>query len=241
MGLGILPAITSSTGRHCDAFRNLAGYLEQGRIRRWPCRQQRGRRNLEWTKMDPSYLQVWGGSCPDALHELTTDLRRGRAVIAIGRGAVANLLRNRHLHRASADLGWPELGYQLSCRSPDHGHRVVLADPFGLIAVLPSIWGRNQSPARSEPAFVRPAWSHIGRRRLADRPGEAGMALGQYIQGRQRAWMRPAAPLPTTCRCQAVRQNTCNDLASTSTELPATCLMSSLWSGSAVSKTADQA
>ena len=66
----------------------------------------------------------------DALHQLTTDLTRRFHTIGIEDLNVRGMVRNRHLARSIADMGFFEFRRQLEYKAAMRGGRVVVADRF---------------------------------------------------------------------------------------------------------------
>jgi putative transposase len=66
----------------------------------------------------------------DALHQLTTDLTRRFHTIGIEDLNVRGMLRNRHLARSIADMGFFEFRRQLQYKAAMRGGQVAMADRF---------------------------------------------------------------------------------------------------------------
>lgn len=66
----------------------------------------------------------------NALHQLTTDLTRRFHTIGIENLNVRGMVRNRHLARSIADMGFFEFRRQLEYKAALRGGRVVVADRF---------------------------------------------------------------------------------------------------------------
>jgi putative transposase len=66
----------------------------------------------------------------DALHKATTHLARTKQVIVVEDLNVSGMIRNRHLSRAIADLGWGDFSRQLAYKCRWYGSELVVADRF---------------------------------------------------------------------------------------------------------------
>jgi putative transposase len=66
----------------------------------------------------------------DALHQATTRLAKTKSIIVVEKLNVAGLMRNHHLARQIADVGWGEFYRQLSYKTRWYGSRLVVADRF---------------------------------------------------------------------------------------------------------------
>ena len=167
--LGILHAATLSTGKRYDAPKSLAKNLKRlRRLSRGLSRKQKGSRNREEAKMRLARLHRRIANLRrDWTHKLTTNLTRRYGVIVLEDLAVANLIQNRHLARAIADVGLGELRRQLAYKAPAHGGRVVFVDRF-----FPSskkcrqCGSKNNLLTLANRTFVCPACGHTEDRDL---------------------------------------------------------------------------
>jgi putative transposase len=66
----------------------------------------------------------------DFLHKLTTRLIRENQAVCVESLAVKNLMRNAHLAKAIADVGWGELIRQLHYKATWYGRAVVAIDKW---------------------------------------------------------------------------------------------------------------
>lgn len=130
--LGILPAVPLSTGKHCDAPKSLAKNLRKlRRLSRRLSRKQKGSRNRKKATMQVARLHRRIANIRlDWTHKLTTTLTRRYGVIGLEDLAVGNLLHNRHLARAIADVGLGEMRRQFEYKAPAHGGQVVFVGRF---------------------------------------------------------------------------------------------------------------
>ena len=167
--LGILHAVTLSTGRHHDAPKSLAKNPRKlRRLSRRLSRKQKGSRNREKAKMQVARLHRRIANIRrDWAHKLTTILTRRYGVIVLEDLAVGNLIHNRHLSRAIADVGLGELRRQLEYKTPVRGGQVVFVDRF-----FPSskecrkCGSKNNALTLADRTFVCPACGHIEDRDL---------------------------------------------------------------------------
>ena len=167
--LGILHAATLSTGKHCDAPKSLAKNLKKlRRLSRRLSRKQKGSRNREKAKMHVARLHRRIANIRlDWTHKLTTNLTRRYGLIALEDLAVGNLMQNRHLSRAIADVGLGELRRQLEYKTPMRGGQVVFVDRFFPSSKACRQCGsKNTSLTLADRTFVCPACGHAEDRDL---------------------------------------------------------------------------
>jgi putative transposase len=79
----------------------------------------------------------------DALHKLTTDLTRRFHAIGIEDLNVRGMIRNRHLARSIADMGFFEFRRQLEYKAMMRGRQVVVADRFYASSKICSACGQK--------------------------------------------------------------------------------------------------
>ncbi len=77
----------------------------------------------------------------EALHKLTADLTRRFHTIGIEDLNVRGMLRNRHLARSIADMGFFEFRRQLKYKAKRRGRTVVVADPWFASSKMCSVCG----------------------------------------------------------------------------------------------------
>ena len=167
--LGILHAATLSTGKRYDAPKSLAKNLKRlRRLSRGLSRKQKGSRNREEAKMRLARLHRRIANIRrDWTHKLTTNLTRSYGVIALEDLAVGNLMQNRHLARAIADVGLGELRRQLEYKAPMRGGRMVFVGRFFPSSKTCRRCGRhNASLTLADRLFVCPACGHTEDRDL---------------------------------------------------------------------------
>ena len=99
------------------------------RLSRSLSRKQKGSANRRKAKARLARLHARIGNIrQDALHQLTTDLTRRFHTIGIEDLYVRGMLRNRHLARSIADMGFFEFRRQLQYKADMRGGIVVVAD-----------------------------------------------------------------------------------------------------------------
>lgn len=99
------------------------------RLSRSLSRKQKGSRNRQKAKAKLARLHARIANIrQDALHKLTTDLTRRFHTIGIEDLNVRGMVRNRHLARSIADMGFFEFRRQLEYKAAMRGGVVVVAD-----------------------------------------------------------------------------------------------------------------
>ena len=130
--LGVSVLATLSTGETVAGpkpHKALLGRLK--RLSRSLSRKQKGSANRAKAKRKLARLHARIASIRlDALHKLTTDLARRFHTIGIEDLNVRGMVKNRHLARSIADMGFAEFRRQLQYKATMHGGLVVVADRF---------------------------------------------------------------------------------------------------------------
>ena len=161
--LGIAHAATLSTGKVYNAPKSLAKNLRKlRRLSRGLSRKEKGSRNRQKAQMRVARLHRRIANIRrDWTHKLTTNLVRRYGVIVLEDLAVGNLMHNRHLARAIADVGLGELRRQLAYKAPAHGDRVVFVGRFFPSSKTCRRCGtRNDDLTLADRIFVCPACDH---------------------------------------------------------------------------------
>jgi putative transposase len=130
--LGFAALATLSTGEKIPCPKAHTALL-QGlrRVSRGLSRKVKGSKNREKAKKKPARLHARIGNIrSDALHPLTTNLTRRFHTIGIADLNVRGMLKNRHLSRSIADMGFFEFRRQLDYKAVRSGGQVVVADRF---------------------------------------------------------------------------------------------------------------
>jgi len=130
--LGVLALATLSTGENIPGPKPHKALL--GRLRRLSrslSRKVKGSANRRKAKAKLAKLHARIAAVrSDALHKLTTDLTRRFHTIGVENLNVRGMVRNRHLSRSIADMGFFEFRRQLEYKAAMRGGRVVVADRF---------------------------------------------------------------------------------------------------------------
>ena len=107
------------------------GLKKLRRLSRSVSRKQKGSNNRAKAKLRLArhHLQI-RNQRKDALNKATTHLARTKQVIVVEDLNVSGMIRNRHLARAIADMGWGEFHRQLAYKCQWYGSKLVVADRF---------------------------------------------------------------------------------------------------------------
>ena len=141
--LGVKALATLSTGETLEgpkAMRTLLVRLR--RLSRTLSRKVKGSRNRAKAKLKLAKLHARIANIRrDSLHQLSTSITRRFHTIGIEDLNVKGMLRNRHLARAIADMGFYELRRQLEYKAAWRGGHVVLVDRWFPSSKLCSVCG----------------------------------------------------------------------------------------------------
>ncbi len=130
--LGVSALATLSTGERIagpkphKALLNRVRRLSRGLSRKQKGSANRARAKAKLAKLHARIAHIR----QDALHKLTSDLTRRFHTIAIEDLNVRGMMKNRHLARSIADMGFFEFRRQLGYRAAMRGGGVVVADRF---------------------------------------------------------------------------------------------------------------
>lgn len=145
MDLGVSALATLSTGEVISGpkpHKALMGRLR--RLSRSLSRKPKGSVNRAKAKAKQAKLHARIAAIrQDALHKLTTSLTRRFHPIAMENLNVCGMLKNRHLARSIADMGFFELRRQLEYKAAMRGGQVVVADRFYASSKTCSVCGHK--------------------------------------------------------------------------------------------------
>lgn len=130
--LGVSALATLSTGETIDGPKPHKALLARlQRLSRSLSRKQKGSANRKKAKGKLAKLHARIANIrSDALHQLTTHLTRRFHTIGIEDLNVRGMVKNRHLARSIADMGFFELRRQLEYKAAMRGGQVVVANRF---------------------------------------------------------------------------------------------------------------
>lgn len=130
--LGVSALATLSTGERIPGPKPHKALLDRlRRLSRSLSRKQKGSANRRKARARLARLHARMANIRgDALHKLTSELTRRFHTIAIEDLDVRGMVRNRHLARAIADMGFFEFRRQLEYKAGRRGGCVVVADRF---------------------------------------------------------------------------------------------------------------
>ena len=159
--LGVSSLATLSTGEsiqgstpHKKALKRLK------RLSRQLSRKQKGSQNRRKARQKLAKLHARIRCIRlDTLHQLTTGLTRRFHTIGIEDLNVSGMLKNRHLSRAIADMGFYEFRRQLEYKADMRGGLVVVADrwyPSSKLCSTPACEYKNQTLSLKDRAWTCP-------------------------------------------------------------------------------------
>ena len=130
--LGIAALATLSTGEAIAGPKPHKALLARlQRLSRSLSRKQKGSANRKKAKAKLARLHARIAAIrSDALHQLTTNLTRRFHTIGIEDLNVRGMVKNRHLARSVADMGFFEFRRQLDYKAAMRGGQIVVADRF---------------------------------------------------------------------------------------------------------------
>ncbi len=152
--LGVSALATLSTGEKVvgpKPHKALLGRLQ--RLSRSLSRKKKGSKNRNKARIRLARLHARIANIRnDALHKLTSELTRTHDTIVIEDLQVRGMMRNRHLARSIADMGFHEFRRQLEYKAQRRGGLVILADRWFASSKICSCCGVKQD---SMPLHIR--------------------------------------------------------------------------------------
>lgn len=143
--LGVSALATLSTGETVSGPKPHKALLDRlRRLSRSLSRKQKGSANRRKARTKLAKLHACIAAIrSDALHKLTTDLTRRFHTLGIEDLNVRGMVKNRHLARSIADMGFFEFRRQLEYKAAMRGGQVVVADRFYASSKTCSACGRK--------------------------------------------------------------------------------------------------
>lgn len=143
--LGVSALATLSTGETVPGPKPHKALLDRlRRLSRSLSRKQKGSANRRKAKTKLAKLHARIAAIrSDALHKLTTDLTRRFHTLGIEDLNVRGMVKNRHLARSIADMGFFEFRRQLEYKAAMRGGQVVVADRFYASSKTCSVCGHK--------------------------------------------------------------------------------------------------
>ena len=128
--LGVSALATLSTGEVIAGPKPYKALLDRlRRLSRSLSRKQKGSSNQAKAKLAKLHARI-AATRSDALHKLTSDLTRRFHTIGIEDLNVRGMVKNRHLARSIADIGFFELRRQLEYKAAMRGGQALVVDRF---------------------------------------------------------------------------------------------------------------
>ncbi len=176
--LGVSALATLSTGEKVvgpKPHRALLGRLQ--RLSRSLSRKKKGSKNRNKARIRLARLHARIANIRnDALHKLTSELARTHDTIVIEDLNVRGMMKNRHLARSIADMGFHEFRRQLEYKAQRRGGLVILADRWFASSKICSYCGVKQD---SMPLDIR-SWTCPDCGAVHDRDANAARNLLAY-------------------------------------------------------------